>query len=658
MARSSAIITLAVFCLALVFCGLVAWIVYRPASVQIHPEPGHDRYALVMVAAHYRSLPSRPDYVAHARQVAQHAQDAGYALIGGGVIIDPTEHQLRRSVDVLGRLTEAGAESLVYFAGHAVPGDNTIFLLATDTGPLPLTRFAEGGIRLEEIWSHPLGSSPSKTTILIETRGMGGLFSGGLTSFGTGLDMFEAPPEVTIAISDRDGPVRVSREALHRTTPVRPGLVPDAWRSHPGQEVLFTPALVTLRALENPDLINSLAEVSLAVHEQSSSQISPVIFGQSVLAAAMPRRYASPALRGLLETRRDATGDQAENGPAPDPPAEQVTAVIPEQFLEPDSDAQAEPPPAVAGDSRTGQSVIELIRMFEAFRADTYLDEAGVPTIGYGHTGPDARPGNTISYERAVQLLMRDIDIAARAVDEAVTRELTDNQRNALISLTFNIGAEAFRNSTLVRRINSDIESVSAAQFLRWVHARVPGSGMQSLSGLVSRRQMEAFLFLVQDEGVDALELILSFEPFRESAARVNDCSVIGYGRVLLPCDQVFDVQISQVEALQLLRREARAIESEIRTLVGVPVSDAQMAALISFVHQNGLEALTRSRILARLNRGDHMGAANAMRLHNAFLGGPAMQVGASQIERRAAEAALFFAHGGDYVVTPAGAAT
>lgn len=424
-----------------------------------------------------------------------------------------------------------------------------------------------------------------------------------------------------------------------------------------GHSIVFTPTLIELDALNSPDLIDSLAEVCLTVHERSSSQINPLVLGRSAIAAARPEPQVTLARPAMDE---DA-GDDADNG---EEAAEPAPDVAPPDILLADAVAQdiiaAPAPPAPAPlpafvDSRSGQSVIELIQMFEAFRAETYLDQAGILTIGYGHTGREARAANVISHERAVELLMEDIDIAARAVSTAVARDLTDNQRNALISLTFNIGAEAFGNSTLVRLINSDIESVSAAEFLRWVHARVPGVGMRALRGLESRRQLEAFLFLVQDDGVDALGLILSFEPFRPSATRVNDCSMIGYGRALAPCTEIFDVQISQIEALQYLQREAGMIESEIRALVGVPVSDGQMAALISFVHQNGPEALSRSRILSRLNQGDHTGAANALRLHNAFVGGPAMQVGASHIERRAAEAALFFAHSGDYIVSQPG---
>lgn len=643
----SAAVTAASLSLLLASFAVLTWLSYTPAALHNPPESGLERYALVIGAAQYRRLPSRPDYAQQARAMARHAEDSGYALIGGGPLINPTEYELRRAIDILGRLTEGGAEAFIYFAGHAIPGQDTIFLLSTDSEPPPLVLYAEGGMRLEEAWSHPIGSGPSSTVIVIETEGVGGLLGGGLSAVGTGFDTLEVPDSVTVAVSDRGGPVTVEGNAFHRIGPDRPRLIFESREHTHVRPAFFTLSLVELHLLEAADLTAALELASLDVHERTSGQLSPVIFDRALSDAVPPVRSEPPAIV-LAET--ELVIDEA-----PPPELAGSASVIADLALH---DTTGIVLPAVRAESRAGQSVIELIQMFEAFRGETYLDAAGIPTIGYGHTGREARPGNVITHERAVELLMEDIDIAAAAVDAAVTRPLTDNQRNALISLVFNIGGQAFRNSTPLRLINSDIRSVSAAQFLRWVHARVPGSGMRALRGLESRRQLEAFLFLVEEDSVTARELIISFEPFRASATRVRNCSFIGYGRALQPCDEEFDTQISQVEALQYLRRELVQIESELRSLVGVPVSQAQMVALVSFVHQNGLEAFAHSRILARLNQGDYTGAANALRLHNAFTGAPAMQVGQSQIERRAAESALFFAHGGDYVVVPREAAS
>ena len=39
---------------------------------------------------------------------------------------------------------------------------------------------------------------------------------------------------------------------------------------------------------------------------------------------------------------------------------------------------------------------LALIKQFEGLRLDAYKCPAGVWTIGYGHTGPDVAPGDTI----------------------------------------------------------------------------------------------------------------------------------------------------------------------------------------------------------------------------------------------------------------------
>jgi GH24 family phage-related lysozyme (muramidase) len=51
----------------------------------------------------------------------------------------------------------------------------------------------------------------------------------------------------------------------------------------------------------------------------------------------------------------------------------------------------------------------DLIKRHEGLRLDAYVDPVGVWTIGYGHTGPAARKGNTITKERADNLLTQDV---------------------------------------------------------------------------------------------------------------------------------------------------------------------------------------------------------------------------------------------------------
>ena len=289
-------VTAAALGLLLAAFAALAWLSYTPASLQSQPEPGLERYALIIGAAQYRSLPSRSDYARQARAMARHAEQSGYALISGGPVINPTEYQLRRAIDILGRLTEGGAEAFIYLAGHAIPGQDTIFLLSTDSEPPPLVLYSEGGMRLKEAWSHPIGSGPSSTVIVIETEGVGGLFGSGLSVFGTGFDALEVPDSVTVAISDRGGPVTVEGDAFHRIGPARPRLIFETREHEDGRPAFFTPSLVELRLLEETDLTAALELASLHVHEYTSGQLSPVIFDRALSDAAPPARSEPPAI--------------------------------------------------------------------------------------------------------------------------------------------------------------------------------------------------------------------------------------------------------------------------------------------------------------------------------------------------------------------------
>ena len=66
-------------------------------------------------------------------------------------------------------------------------------------------------------------------------------------------------------------------------------------------------------------------------------------------------------------------------------------------------------------------------------------------TIGYGHTGPDVSKGQTITEESAEQLLRADIKTAETVVRNSVNVELLPNQFDALVSFTYNVGVEGFK---------------------------------------------------------------------------------------------------------------------------------------------------------------------------------------------------------------------
>ncbi len=142
---------------------------------------------------------------------------------------------------------------------------------------------------------------------------------------------------------------------------------------------------------------------------------------------------------------------------------------------------------------KTNQLGVDLIKSFEGFEPETYLDIVGVPTIGYGHV---LLPGETfpdgISEVQAEEILCRDLYKAEKTVLRNVNVPLTDNQFAALVSFVFNLGGSALQRSTLRQKLNRLEYEEAANEFRKWVMA----SG-KKIKGLIRRREAERSLFLL-----------------------------------------------------------------------------------------------------------------------------------------------------------------
>jgi lysozyme len=126
---------------------------------------------------------------------------------------------------------------------------------------------------------------------------------------------------------------------------------------------------------------------------------------------------------------------------------------------------------------------LEHIKHFEGCRLTSYYCVAARCTIGYGHAGPEVKPGMKITQERAEELLRQDLRHAEQAVAELVKVPLTDGQHAALVDFVFNLGREAFAQSTLLKLLNKRQYAEAGEQLMRWVH-----SGGQIIAGLQRRR--------------------------------------------------------------------------------------------------------------------------------------------------------------------------
>lgn len=150
---------------------------------------------------------------------------------------------------------------------------------------------------------------------------------------------------------------------------------------------------------------------------------------------------------------------------------------------------------------------LALIKQWEGFRAEAYLDGGGVWTVGYGHTSDEnlkVSKGVSVTPEEAEELLREDISEASTAVGVYVTVPLTEHQRAALISFVFNVGINAFKSSTLLRLLNQGDYDAVPEQLLRWVF-----DNGKRVQGLANRRVAEGALWnrgsFVASAGVKAV---------------------------------------------------------------------------------------------------------------------------------------------------------
>ena len=139
---------------------------------------------------------------------------------------------------------------------------------------------------------------------------------------------------------------------------------------------------------------------------------------------------------------------------------------------------------------------INLIIKWEGLRLKPYLCSAGVPTIGYGSTryadGRKVKLNDApISKEMALLLFEKTITIYEDAVDVYTRDDINQNQFNALVSFAYNLGNQALKNSTLLKKVNYNPNDKNIAlEFAKWVNA-----GGKRIEGLVNRRNDEIKMY-------------------------------------------------------------------------------------------------------------------------------------------------------------------
>ena len=129
---------------------------------------------------------------------------------------------------------------------------------------------------------------------------------------------------------------------------------------------------------------------------------------------------------------------------------------------------------------KINKSGLNLIKKYEGCRLTSYICPAGVLTIGYGHTGKDVKPNQTITKKKAISLLKKDLARFERHVQSYnYIYEWTDNEFSALVSFAYNIG-----NIDQLTAYGTRTRSQIRSAMLKYVKANG-----KTLAGLVKRRK-------------------------------------------------------------------------------------------------------------------------------------------------------------------------
>jgi lysozyme len=135
----------------------------------------------------------------------------------------------------------------------------------------------------------------------------------------------------------------------------------------------------------------------------------------------------------------------------------------------------------------------------EGLKLSAYRDSAGIPTIGYGSIRVDGIPvimGQIITLLKARQCLLSDCAEFLTVIKLNVTVPLTQNQIDALVSFTYNVGGSAFLSSSLRRVINAG-QPIPLDLFTRWNKVHDPVSKqLVIVPGLTLRRIREYQYFV------------------------------------------------------------------------------------------------------------------------------------------------------------------
>lgn len=230
--------------------------------------------------------------------------------------------------------------------------------------------------------------------------------------------------------------------------------------------------------------------------------------------------------------------------------------------------------------ARDLSAAVALITKFEGLRLAAYIDPVGVPTIGWGTTkypnGSFVKMGDKISDADAKAFFEHDLQSFAAVVESAIKVACSDNTFCALVSFAYNVGAGAFKSSTLLKKLNAGDFDGAKNEFARWNKG-----GGKVLNGLIRRRAEEAALFgSMPDKPAEEIETPSWFEPFKKLILQILEKL---FGTTTAPVADDADEPMHGKILRQASGMDARALTMALPWVNNAMITNKKVMLLVDF---------------------------------------------------------------------------
>lgn len=138
-----------------------------------------------------------------------------------------------------------------------------------------------------------------------------------------------------------------------------------------------------------------------------------------------------------------------------------------------------------------------VVAPWEGKENNAYRDIVGIETICYGFTH-GVKMGDYKTDAQCEESLAKELTSYNKDMKKYVSVPLPENMEVAYTSFVWNVGIGAWKNSTLLKKLNSKDYVGACQQLLRWDKA-----GGKTVKGLTNRRQAEYKVCMGKDADVN-----------------------------------------------------------------------------------------------------------------------------------------------------------